>query len=51
MALTPTLELFHAFNDKNNVNPLSTPALFTLMGSCARRRDPRKPQLSVRFDF
>jgi len=52
MALTPKLELFNAFNNKNNVNPLSTPALFNFDGFLrAGVGDPRQAQLSVRFDF
>jgi len=52
MALTPKFELFNAFNDKNNVNPLSTPALFNFDGFLRQGvGDPRQAQLSVRFDF
>jgi hypothetical protein len=52
MALTPKIELFNAFNNKNNVNPLTTPALFNFDGFLrAGVGDPRQAQLSVRFDF
>ncbi len=52
MALTPKFELFNSFNDKNNVNPLSTPALFNFDGFLRQGvGDPRQAQLSVRFDF
>ena len=34
--LIPALEMFNTFNNANNVNPLSTPALFNFDGSCAR---------------
>ena len=52
MGLTPKIEFFNAFNNKNNVNPLSTPALFNFDGFLrAGVGDPRQAQLSVRFDF
>jgi outer membrane receptor for ferrienterochelin and colicin len=52
MSLTPKIELFNAFNNKNNVNPLSTPALFNFDGFLrAGVGDPRQAQLSMRFDF
>ncbi|GAC1638790.1 MAG: hypothetical protein NVS9B14_19540 [Candidatus Acidiferrum sp.] len=50
--LTPKIEVFNAFNNKNNVNPLSTPALFDFNGFLrVGVGDPRQAQLSVRFEF
>jgi hypothetical protein len=50
--LTPKIEIFNAFNNKNNVNPLSTPALFDFNGFLRLGvGDPRQAQLSVRFEF
>jgi hypothetical protein len=51
-ALTPKIEVFNLFNNKNNVNPLSTPALFDFNGFLrVGVGDPRQAQLSVRFEF
>jgi carboxypeptidase family protein len=51
-ALIPKLEMFNTFNNKNNVNPLSTPALFDFNGFLrVGVGDPRQAQLSVRFEF
>ncbi len=51
-ALIPTLEMFNTFNSKNNVNPLSTPALFNFDGFLrAGVGDPRQVQLAVKFTF
>ena len=50
--LTPKMEIFNTFNNKNNVNPLSTPALFDFNGFLrVGVGDPRQAQLSVRFEF
>jgi len=50
--LTPKIEVFNTFNNKNNVNPLSTPALFDFNGFLRLGvGDPRQAQLSVRFEF
>ncbi len=50
--LTPKIEIFNTFNNKNNVNPLSTPALFDFNGFLrVGVGDPRQAQLSVRFEF
>ena len=50
--LTPAIELFNTFNNKNNVNPLTTPALFNFDGFLrVGVGDPRQAQLSVRFQF
>ncbi len=51
-ALIPKFEIFNTFNNKNNVNPLSTPALFDFNGFLrVGVGDPRQAQLSVRFEF
>jgi hypothetical protein len=52
MQLIPRLEVFNAFNNKNNVNPLSSPALFDFNGFLRLGvGDPRQAQFSVRFKF
>jgi hypothetical protein len=52
MRIVPKLEIFNLFNDKNNVNPLSTPALFNFDGFLREGvGDPREAQLSLRFEF
>jgi hypothetical protein len=52
MRLVPRIEVFNLFNNKNNVNPLSTPGLFNFDGFLrVGVGDPRQAQLSVRFDF
>jgi Carboxypeptidase regulatory-like domain/TonB dependent receptor-like, beta-barrel/TonB-dependent Receptor Plug Domain len=52
MSIIPRLEMFNTFNNKNNVNPLSTPALFDFNGFLrVGVGDPRQAQLSVRFEF
>jgi hypothetical protein len=52
MRIIPKLEMFNTFNNKNNVNPLSTPALFDFNGFLrVGVGDPRQAQLSVRFEF
>ena len=51
-AVIPKVEVFNAFNNKNNVNPLSTPALFDFNGFLRLGvGDPRQAQLSLRFEF
>jgi hypothetical protein len=51
-ALIPKIEIFNAFNNKNNVNPLSTPQLFDFNGFLrVGVGDPLQAQLSVRFEF
>jgi hypothetical protein len=48
----PTLEMFNTFNNKNNINPLVTPALFNFDGFLRLGvGDPRQVQLSVKFVF
>jgi hypothetical protein len=52
MRIIPKLEMFNTFNNKNNVNPLSSPALFDFSGFLrVGVGDPRQAQLSVRFEF
>lgn len=51
-AIIPKLEMFNSFNNKNNVNPLSSPQLFDFNGFLrVGVGDPRQAQLSVRFEF
>jgi hypothetical protein len=50
--LTPTVEMFNAFNNKNNVNPLVTPGLFNFDGFLRQGvGDPLQAQLALRFTF
>ncbi len=50
--LQPTLEMFNTFNNANNINPLSTPALFNFDGFLRTGvGDPRQVQLSVKVVF
>ena len=52
MRLIPRIEMFNTFNNKNNVNPLSSPQLFDFNGFLrVGVGDPRQAQLSVRFEF
>jgi hypothetical protein len=52
MSIIPKLEMFNTFNNKNNVNPLSTPALFNFDGFLRQGvGDPRQAQLAIRFEF
>ncbi|MGB7846292.1 MAG: TonB-dependent receptor [Candidatus Acidiferrum sp.] len=52
MRLIPRIEVFNTFNNKNNVNPLSSPQLFDFNGFLrVGVGDPRQAQLSVRFEF
>jgi carboxypeptidase family protein/TonB-dependent receptor-like protein len=52
MKLIPRIEVFNLFNNKNNVNPLSTPGLFNFDGFLrVGVGDPRQAQLAVRFEF
>ena len=51
-ALIPTIEMFNTFNNKNNINPLSTAALFNFDGFLRQGvGDPRQVQLALRFTF
>ena len=52
MELTPTVEMFNTFNNANNINPLSTPALFNFDGFLRTGvGDPRQVQLAVKLTF
>lgn len=52
MSLIPRIEMFNTFNNKNNINPFSSPALFDFNGFLREGvGDPRQAQLSVRFEF
>ena len=52
MRLIPKIEVFNTFNNKNNVNPLSSPQLFDFNGFLrVGVGDPRQAQLSLRFEF
>jgi len=51
-ALTPVIEMFNTFNNANNINPLSSVALFNFDGFLRQGvGDPRQVQLAVRFTF
>jgi outer membrane receptor for ferrienterochelin and colicin len=51
-ALTPIIEMFNAFNNVNNVNPLTTPGLFNFDGFLRQGvGDPLQVQLAVKFTF
>ncbi|HXC96841.1 MAG TPA: carboxypeptidase regulatory-like domain-containing protein [Edaphobacter sp.] len=50
--LVPRVELFNTFNNTNNLNPLSSPALFDFSGFLrVGVGDPRQLQLALRFNF
>jgi hypothetical protein len=50
--LVPRVEVFNTFNNTNNLNPLSSPALFDFSGFLrVGVGDPRQAQLSLRFVF
>ena len=50
--ITPVLEMFNTFNNANNINPLSSPALFNFDGFLRTGvGDPRQLQLAVKFTF
>ena len=50
--IVPTLEMFNTFNNDNNINPLSTPALFNFDGYLRSGvGDPRHVQLAVKLTF
>jgi len=51
-ALTPIVEMFNTFNNANNINPLTSVALFNFDGFLRQGvGDPRQVQLAVRFTF
>ncbi len=50
--IIPVLEMFNTFNNANNINPLTTPALFNFDGFLrAGVGDPRQVQLAVKVTF
>jgi hypothetical protein len=50
--LIPTVEMFNTFNNKNNINSLSTPALLDFNGFLRLGvGDPRQVQLSAKLTF
>jgi Carboxypeptidase regulatory-like domain/TonB-dependent Receptor Plug Domain len=50
--IIPAIEMFNTLNNANNVNPLSTPALFNFDGFLRQGvGDPRQAQLSVKVTF
>jgi len=51
-AIIPVIEMFNTFNNKNNVNPLSTPPLTNFDGFLRLGvGDPRQLQLAIKFTF
>jgi hypothetical protein len=51
-ALIPIVEMFNTFNSKNNINPLTTAALFNFDGFLRQGvGDPRQLQLAIKFTF
>lgn len=52
LEITPMIEMFNTFNNANNINPLSTPALFNFDGFLRTGvGDPRQVQLAVKVTF
>jgi hypothetical protein len=50
--VVPTAEMFNTFNNANNINPLSTPALFNFDGFLRTGvGDPRQMQLAIKLTF
>ena len=50
--LIPIIEMFNTFNNDNNVNPLTTPALFDFNGFLRTGvGDPRQMQLALKLTF
>jgi hypothetical protein len=50
--LIPTVEMFNTFNNKNNINTLSSPLLFDFNGFLREGvGDPREVQLALRLKF
>jgi hypothetical protein len=50
--IVPSVEMFNTFNNANNVNPLSTPALFDFSGFLrVGVGDPRQLQIAVKVLF
>jgi hypothetical protein len=52
LEILPTIEMFNTFNNDNNINPLTTPALFNFDGFLRTGvGDPRQVQLSIKVVF
>jgi Carboxypeptidase regulatory-like domain len=52
LQLIPVVEMFNTFNNDNNINPLTTPALFNFDGFLRTGvGDPRQVQLAVKVLF
>jgi hypothetical protein len=52
MRIIPKIEVFNLFNNKNNVNTLTTPGFINFDGFLREGvGDPRQAQLSARFEF
>jgi carboxypeptidase family protein len=50
--ITPMVEMFNSFNNRNNVNPLVTPGLFNFDGFLRQGvGDPLQLQFAVKFNF
>jgi len=50
--VVPSFEMFNTFNNANNINPLTTPALFNFDGFLRQGvGDPRQAQLAVKVTF
>ena len=50
--IMPAIEMFNTFNNANNINPLSSPALFNFDGFLRTGvGDPRQAQLAVKVTF
>ena len=50
--IIPSVEMFNTFNNANNINPLTTPALFNFDGFLRQGvGDPRQVQLAVKVTF
>jgi outer membrane receptor for ferrienterochelin and colicin len=50
--LTPTIEMFNTFNNRNNINPLVVPGLFNFDGFLRQGvGDPLQVQIAVRFSW
>jgi hypothetical protein len=51
-SIVPTIEMFNTFNNKNLINPLTTPGLFNFDGFLRQGvGDPRQLQLAAKFTF
>jgi outer membrane receptor for ferrienterochelin and colicin len=52
VALLPTVEMFNTFNNRNLINPLTTPGLFNFDGFLRQGvGDPRQLQLAIKVTF